>query len=149
MMPRNMMPAEAVFDSSRSPISGIDRRPRFFQPAVVGGDDKINRPVEPLVRPGGHVESSYTYRFQGEIPVKPFDFDKDPETNKYDFAFLQGQLLEVMELNSRQNGNDKNIEAQLDRISHKLRNYILQQDEIYKSYICWKTDASSENKRLL
>ena len=73
-----------------------------FYPSGVR-DDKVNRPVEPIVRPGGNIDSSVTYRFQGEIPIKPFDFDNDPEANKYDFAFLQVQLLEIMELNSRKN----------------------------------------------
>lgn len=90
----------------------------------------------------------YTHRFQGEIPIRPFDMERDSESAKYDFAFLQTQLLEVMELSSRRDQHDRNLDEQLERIHTKLRMHVLTQDELYKSYICWKEDVSAEGRRL-
>ncbi len=54
----------------------------------------------------------------------------------------------MMELASRKEQHERNVDEQFERIHAKLRMHVLIQDELYKSYICWKEDISAEGRRL-
>eukprot|EP00831_Metopus_contortus_P041310 TRINITY_DN32406_c0_g1_i2.p3 TRINITY_DN32406_c0_g1~~TRINITY_DN32406_c0_g1_i2.p3 ORF type:complete len:145 (-),score=27.59 TRINITY_DN32406_c0_g1_i2:116-550(-) len=93
----------------------------------------------------GALGDGHSFRFsQKDIAVIPFDKNRfnDNKITKDEFSFMQLALIECIELHSRKDEELKTYTIDFPRFEGKLRQFILQRNELYKEYsrqcLFWK-----------
>lgn len=97
----------------------------------------IFKPPVPSQDPTGDIVSGYSNRFKTHLTVA--DRDGNPglsdEQTKYDVAFLQLQLQEVLEINKRKEDELQTKNTEIEGLYKRLRDYLIIQDQLYKDYV--------------
>lgn len=94
-------------------------------------------PPVPVKKFDGSVVEGRSFRFPDEpIPVVPFDVARytGNRVSKEEFAFVQLCLVEAVELSARKDGELKLYTRDFRKVGERIRSFILQRNELYKSY---------------
>ncbi|CAG9327185.1 unnamed protein product [Blepharisma stoltei] len=102
----------------------------------------LQLPPVPIPDPMGEFHEGYSYRFGGKLPVAEI-WTGEP---KRDLSALQLQIVELLEMISRRDEDDKLTAIELEEFRNKLREILLVQEELYKQYsienLRWKEDRN-------
>ena len=102
----------------------------------------LQLPPVPIQDAFGDYKEGFSYRFSSKMPV-PDIWTGDA---KRDLAAMQLQIIELLELLSRRDEQDKMTSMELDEFRNKLREVLLVQQELYKEYSHelhkWQDDRS-------
>lgn len=90
----------------------------------------LSLPPVPIQDSFGEYKEGFSYRFSSKMPV-PDIWTGEP---KRDMAAMQLQIIELLELLSRRDEEDKITTIELDEFRSKLREVLLVQQELYKEY---------------
>lgn len=90
----------------------------------------LSLPPVPLQNAVGEYTDGFSYRFSSKMPV-PEIWTGEP---KRDMAAMQLQIIELLELISRRDEEDKITTLELDEFRGKLREILLVQQELYREY---------------
>lgn len=90
----------------------------------------LQLPPVPIPNALGEYQDGFSYRFNSKMPV-PEIWTGEP---KRDMAAMQLQIIELLELISRRDEEDKITTIELDQFRSKLREILLIQQELYKEY---------------
>jgi len=94
-------------------------------------------PPVPIKKFDGSIVEGRSYRFPDEpIPIVPFDIMRytSNRITKEEFAFIQLCLVEAVELNARKDGELKLYTKDFRKISERIKKFVLERNELYKSY---------------
>lgn len=90
----------------------------------------LSLPPVPIQDSFGEYKEGFSYRFSSKMPV-PDIWTGEP---KRDMAAMQLQIIELLELLSRRDEEDKITTIELDEFRNKLREILLVQQELYREY---------------
>ena len=90
----------------------------------------LQLPPAPIPDALGDFNDGFSYRFSTKMPV-PEIWTGDP---KRDMAAMQLQIIELLELISRRDEEDKITTIEIDEFRTKLREILLVQQELYREY---------------
>ena len=99
----------------------------------------LQLPPAPIPDALGDFNDGFSYRFSTKMPV-PEIWTGDP---KRDMAAMQLQIIELLELISRRDEEDKITTIEIDEFRTKLREILLVQQELYREY------ASAERSKVV
>jgi len=132
------------------PVSPPQTAKSFKDEAGLVKGSRLTYPPEPVKQPDGSIAFGKSHRLPGsKIPIVPFNIERynGDRITKEEFAFLQLCLIEAIELNTRKDSELKVYTGGFDRVRTKIKNYILQRNELYKDYARivtgWKRDENS------
>mmetsp|Transcript_25522 Transcript_25522/g.44493 ORF Transcript_25522/g.44493 Transcript_25522/m.44493 type:complete len:2210 (+) Transcript_25522:2881-9510(+) len=104
----------------------------------------LQMPPMPMQAKDGSYPEGYSYRFGTKIPIANI-WTGDA---KRDLAALQLQVIELLELVSRRDDDEKLQNFELDDFRAKLREVLLVQEELFKAYGEQTEKWKAENKHL-
>ena len=93
-----------------------------------------------------------SYHFNSRFKIQPNTIHElfgvaengdDPDSLKRECCALQGQIIELLEIEYRRNNNDENLKKNLDNIFNKLEKIVVMQNEIFKRYM--ERNINNEN----
>ena len=96
----------------------------------------LELPPQPIVQSDGHIQEGISYRYQGHLIVRPFDPDKyiDGKLSRKDFASVQLQLVECLNLLGRKNDDQGFQTKEMEGMNRKLREVIMVEDQLYRDF---------------
>jgi calcium-binding protein CML len=100
----------------------------------------LSLPPVPIQDSEGDFKEGFSYRFSSKVPI-PEIWTGD---SKRDMSAMQLQIIELLELITRRDEEDKMTSMELDEFRNKLREVLLVQQELYKDYskelLKWQED---------
>lgn len=121
----NIQPGQFMTTGGGVPTQGGSTVLNTFNFGGQGG--RLTKPPTPSVGVDGDISSGYTHKFGGHLEVA----DKDgrlglgSEQTRYDVAFLQLQLQELLEINKRKEDELQHKNHEIETLYKRIRDYLV------------------------